>query len=222
MRILKLAAATAAASALAAFAVATTASAEITLWKYLGLPVGTHFSGRTGKATLQIKGSGTITCKESKLTEKESEITEPEANPTLALAIITFTGCKAFGLADESLGAASGTIVAHLHMHNCALENGGPGEIVEPLPIHIEIPSTGLLITIEGRFVLELTPVGAQPTKIWDPVIEQKEGVPAITKCQGGEALTLSTSVDGSEFTPSAEEAKEPMFEYPKAWEATA
>ncbi len=221
MRSFKIAGALIAVVAFTCLAIASSASAEITLWKFLGVKAGTHFSGKSGKATLQVKGSGTITCKESKTNEKESEITEPEENPTLTLAILVFSGCKAFGLAAESLGEASGTIRTHLHAHNCVLENGNPGTIIEPLPIHIDIPSTGLLILVEGSFVAEAVPVGAQPTKTWELVVSQKEGVQGIEKCKGGTALSLVSSVDGEAFTQSGEEAKEGSLEYAKAFEVT-
>jgi len=200
-------------------AIASSASAEITLWQFLPGAAGTLFSGSSGKATLQIKGSGTITCKESKLTEKESEIT----STTLGLAILSFSGCKAFGLAAKSLGDAAGVILVHLHLHNCTLVGGGRGVILEPLPVHIEIPSTALLITVRGSFVAELKAVGAQPTKSWELVVAQKEGVQSIEKCEGGTALTLESEVDASgKFIQSAEEAEKGTIEFATAQEAMA
>jgi len=216
MRKFKLAGTSIAALALTSLAIAPTASSEITLKKALPGSAGTHFSGSSGKVAFQIKGSGTITCKESKLTEKESELLVPQ----LALYVSTLSGCKAFGLSAKALADAAGVLLVHWHLHFCRGPHGEHMVILEPLPIHVEIPSTALLVTIRGSVVAELKPVGAEPTKTWEVIVAQKEGVQSIEKCEGGVALKLESEVDGSgKFIQTGLESEKETLEFAVAQE---
>jgi hypothetical protein len=202
MRILKLAGALIAVLALTAVATATASATEI-LWPWLPGAEGTKFTGKSAKATLQIKGSGSITCAES---SAEGEI---QKEKTLGLAVINFgKACTIAGLPVNSLGDASGTILVHVEIHNCLIATGRYGLLIKVLPLHLEIPSTKLLLSVEGALIAEVTPANKKAAK-FNLVVEQKEGKQTIEKCEGGTAQTLLTSLDGGEFKVSAEEAKE-------------
>lgn len=197
--------------ALTALALAATASAEVHLWAWLPGAAGTHFSGKSGKATLQEKGgtNTAITCKESKITEKESELTSPATAATLGKAVLEFSGCKAFGVAVESLGNASGIIIANLKLHNCLIAGGSThGVIIEPEPLHIDVPATGLLVNVGGSFVAEVK-AATNPSLTWELVVEQKEGKQAISSCEGGSALSLTSNTDNGGTNLAGQEAKE-------------
>lgn len=208
--------------ALAALALASVAPAEITLWKWLPGAAGEHFSGKTGKFTIQETkeegGLGTaLTCKESKLFEKESELVSPATGATLALAILELSGCKAFGVAMQSLGDPSGIVLMHLELHNCIISGGsGDGVIVEPLPVHLDVPATGLLIDIAGRYIVEAKSAEAR-AKSWQLAIEQKEGKQALKECTGaGETYTLTSNTDNNGAKKAGEEAREASIAFAK------
>ncbi len=219
MRTFKLAGAIFVALASTALAIASTASAEITLWRFLPGEANTLFSGTSGKATLQVVGSGTITCKESKVGLHQGELLDE----TSALAVISFSGCKAFGLAAESLGNNLGFILAHVEIHTCVIDGflGHFGLIVEVLPLHVDIPSTGLLITVDGGFIALVAPLGVEPTTTWRLNIAQVEGKQEIETCEGGEAYTLESSVDSGAFERSGEAVVEGTFTFETAQEIT-
>jgi hypothetical protein len=203
MRSFKILSALFAVLAFSAIAVASASAAE-TLWQWLPGAEKTAFTGKSAKAVLQVKGGASITCPES--TTTSGEITTEK---TLGLAIINFgKTCTTGGLAVESLGDVSGTILAHVEIHNCTISAGKPGLLIKVLPLHLEVPSTKLLLAIEGEIIAEITP-NKTSTKEYTLVVEQKEGKQAIEKCEGGEAHTLSTSTDGGAFVQSGQEAKE-------------
>jgi hypothetical protein len=221
-----LAASLAASAVLAVLVVVPMASAEIHLWVWLPGDAGTHFSGKSGKNTLQETtaeaGLGaTLTCKESKLSEKESELTSPATDANLALAIIEKSGCKELGVAAPSLGDASGIVLEHVELHNCNIAKGsGRGVIVEPLPVHVDPPATGLLTVFDGAYIAELKPVGAPPAKTWELVLEQKEGQQSIKECEGGAAINLTANTDNNGVKKAGAEMKETTITFTVAQEA--
>jgi hypothetical protein len=194
---------------------ATVASAAETLVKLLPGAKGTTFTGKSGKATLQIKGGGAITCKSS---ATEGEITE---EATLGLETIHYTGCTTAGLPINSLGDASGITLSHAELHFCHII--GPIYIWRRtrLPLHLEVPSTKLLVTVEGSDLAEVTP-NKTVTKTFTLGVSQKEGKQNVEKCEGGEAQTLKTSLDGGAFIQSADEESEASVTFAVAQEAMA
>ncbi len=145
MRTLKLAGALVAALAFAALTTATASAAE-TLWEWLPGTTGTKLTGKSGKFTIQIKGSGSFTCAES---STEGEITSER---TLALAFILIgPNCSIAGNSIESLGEEPGFILAHAEIHNCLIEPGVLGLLFKLLPLHFELPATGLLESMQGH-----------------------------------------------------------------------
>jgi hypothetical protein len=210
MRTLKLVGALFSVLALSAFAVAGTASAAETLWELLPGETGTTFTGKSGKATLQIKNAekGTIICASS---TAEGEIT---AEHTLGLAFIDFTGCTVAGSKVNSLGDGPGIILVHVELHNCLIEPGDAGILIKVLPLHLEIPATGLLISIQGSLIALATP-NKTPTTTFALLVQQKAGQQSITKCEGSKTEDkLETALDSGEFVQSGEEAKEGSFTF--------
>jgi hypothetical protein len=189
--------------------VASAAFGAETLWQWLPGAEKTSFSGKGAKNVFQDKGGASITCPEITITS--GELTTEK---TLGLAILSLgKTCTTGGLAEESLGDASGTILAHVELHNCTISAGHAGLLIKFLPLHVEVPSTKLLITREGSIIVEVTP-NKKSTKAYSLVVEQKEGKQAIEKCEGGEAHTLSTSTDGGAFVQSGWEIKEAKLEF--------
>jgi hypothetical protein len=225
MSLSRLAGCALAALVIAALSGAAAASAEIILWKWLPGAAGEHFSGKTGKTTLQETreegGLGTaVTCKESKLVERESELTSPATDATLATALITFSGCKAFGVAIESLGDLSGVILARLALHNCIISGTTKGVIIEPEPFHVDVPATGLLIEIGGHFIAEIK-AAAPPAVLWTLVISQREARQAISTCEGAiGSFTLTADTDANGPKRAGFEALEPSITFVNAQEA--
>jgi hypothetical protein len=209
MRMFKIIGALALVLAFSAIGVAT-ASAEEFLWKLLPGSVGETFTTSSGKATLEGLNKTNITCAKSKGTgELLKEGATSEKDATLALATITFESCKAAGLFPvNSLGDAKEVILSHLEIHNCLIKPGDYGLLIKPLPVHLEVPSVGLLITVEGDFVglLEAT----ANKKVFNLNAKQiSPGDQEITKCEGGTAETLTSKDDAEPVEDAAEEVKE-------------
>jgi hypothetical protein len=208
MRIFKTIGALVAVLAFSAFAIATTASAAETLWKWLPGSVGETFKGeQKEKGTLETEpGHHKITCAKAKilLTDEtlkaSSELTKEGStegkDATLELVMIHFEGCKAEGLFPaNSLGDASEVILAHLEVHNCMIKKAEFGLLILPLALHIEIPSLGLLITVleVGLFIAKIE---ADTKLIFLVLAKQKEGLQELKKCEGGEEELLLAKVD--------------------------
>ncbi len=213
MRTFKLVGALFAVLAFTAFATATASAAEL-LWEMLPGTTGTAITGKSGKATLQIKGGGSITCAES--TGKEGEITSER---TLGLVWILFgPNCTAFGNPVNSLGEEPGFILVHVHYHQCLVEPGVLGWLLKLLPLHLEIPATSLLLSVQGALVGSVT---AGKGKTFTLTVKQKAGQQAITHCEGSKGeVKLETSLDGGEFIQSGEEAKESTVTFAAEQEA--
>jgi hypothetical protein len=219
MRATMSASAVIAALALAAIATAV-AAAEVTLWKLLPGQAGGTFKGESGKLKLQAKGSVTIECKNSEVKAKEGELLEEGStegkDSTLGLAFIHFANCTVAGLAVRSDGDSSGIILMHWEIHTCLLSSGRFGLLIKPLPIHVEVSATGLLLLVTGTFIAEITPLEGPPSKGWDLNIKQAGGVQEIQQCEGGEVQTLFMSIDGGPSIQSGFEWKEGFVEFDK------
>jgi hypothetical protein len=198
MRVLKLVAALILLPVLSAVAVATASAAE-TLWRWLPGAAKTTFTGKTGKNTIQVKGGLSITCAKSKLT---GELTEA----TLQLILDTRENCTAAGLPTNSLGDASGVILEHTETHDCLIKSGDLGILVLLLPLHLEVPSTKLLILEEGGYVALVT---GGKGKTFSLSIQQKEGKQAVPNCEAGSSFFRFSAVDGGAFTQAGFEATE-------------
>jgi hypothetical protein len=187
--------------------------------EFLPGTAGAKFTGKSGKATLAIKGGSTITCKESVVEKGNGELLGPKT----ALAIIDFKGCTAFGLPANSLGDLKEIILAHVETELCYINKATKhvGIIFTTLPVHIEIPSVGLLVSVTGSFVGLLEPVNIKQTG-YTLNIAQAAGVQAIEKCEGGAARTLLSSVDGGANTQSGEEAEKGTLTFEAAQELMA
>jgi len=74
------------------------------------------------------------------------------------------------------------------------------GVLVLPLPTHIEVPSTKLLIQLleKGLFIAKIeSEAGSKVNYLL--VATQKEGAQGISKCEGGEKESLLAKVDEKE-----------------------
>ena len=153
MRIYRLIAAVILVLAFSAVAVATASAAE-TLWRWLPGSAKETFKGTASATTFQevkegTKGGSSVKCSKAEilLTDSElkasSELLENEAK--LALAVLHFTGCKASGLAYNSLGDAKETILVHVEIHNCLVNAGDPALLIKILPLHAEVPATQII-----------------------------------------------------------------------------
>ncbi|HTA05751.1 MAG TPA: hypothetical protein VK774_05255 [Solirubrobacteraceae bacterium] len=179
--------------AVAISAIAVTAASASTL---PGV-AGTSITGVGEKATLQVKGGASITCPKSTTSGEILSTSE-------GLAVISFgPKCTTAGLPFNSLGDEPGVILVHVEIKEC-LSNAGVLRLAA-LPLHLEVPSTKLLITIEGT-VLATVAAGVKQST-FPLTITQKEGKNTIETC-GKEKLVLSTSTDGSEFVQSGLETK--------------
>jgi hypothetical protein len=227
MRLFKIIGALAVVLAFSAVAVATASAAE-TLWKWLPGSVGETFKGKSGPAELKSTDEGkalTIPCKEStiSLTEPETKVvselikegaTEGK-DATLSLFVVDFKGCKTLGLGINSAGDKTEVILVHIEAHNCMIEKGKFGLLLKILPIHLEVPAAKVLILVRGAVIGQL--LGA---KEGEKVLTYKldlnapGGVQEIKKCEGGVENTLEASLDGVNFFPATEEAKEGTLEF--------
>lgn len=201
MRTLKLAGAILVALAVMASLAATALAAE-TLRPCLPCATGATFTEKNKKVTLQVKGGSAVTCAEG---SAEGEVV---AEQTLKLKVVHWgKSCTSGGLPVDSLGDASGLILSHVELHIC-LSGSKLMWLQKLLPLHLEVPSTKLLMTVEGAFISEITPINTS-AKTFSLAIEQKEGKQAIEKCEGGTAQTLLTSSDGGAFVQTGIEVKE-------------
>jgi hypothetical protein len=191
MRIFKLIGVLVCALAISAIAVAT-ASASV-----LPGAAKTSIAGGSEKATLQVKGGASITCPKSTASGEVISTSE-------SLVIIDFgPKCTTAGLPVNSLGDEPGIILVHVEVLECA---SNPGILkLKVLPLHLEVPSTKLLLLIEGTALGEVPANVKQST--FALTVAQKEGKNTIETC-GKEKLVLETSTDGGAFVQSGEEAK--------------
>jgi hypothetical protein len=190
------------------------ASAEERLWRLLPGSAKETFTGKSGKLTFEgVKGSK-ITCEKSLILltfgEASSELLENEAK--LALLLDHFEGCKGpLNLPINSLGDAKEIILVHLEVHFCMISAGHFGWLIVPLPVHVEVPAAGLLISLGGSFIAEVLPL-AGDAKHFEPVIKQEKGKQAIAKCEGGAEHSLTSKDDNEAVENVGEEVKEGLI----------
>jgi hypothetical protein len=175
-----------------------TASAVETLWKGLPGSAGETFTTSTAKPLLEGLAGSRISCSKAKGTgELLKEGTIEDKDATLALTTITIEGCKAEGLLPiNSLGDAKELVLLHGEIHACMIKPGDFGLLLKPLPVHLEVPSVGLLIVIEGA-VIGLAEATADK-KVFQLHTKQTKGDQEISKCEGGTAQSLTIKDDAA------------------------
>jgi hypothetical protein len=214
MRIFKAIGILIAALALSAAALATAASAAETLWKWLPGSAGETFTGeQPAKGELKIGGGSAITCAKAKIlltdetlkasSELLKEGSTEGKDATLELWVLHYEGCK-FGalLPMNTLGDAKEILLIHLEVHHCMIKAGEFGLLILPLQVHIEVPSTGLLITIfeKGLYIAKLESEAGSKSKFL-LTAKQAGGAQTPEKCEGGEKETLKAKVDAEAET---------------------
>jgi hypothetical protein len=199
--------------AILALTAVAAASASAALPEFL--PGSGTFTGKSGVASLQVKGGATITCKTSTST---GELTGVKSDKVT----ITFEGCTVAGLTVLGLGAAKGTIVVTLDSELCQIGSKDVGVILTILPttgLHIEVPTGKHLILVIGSVIGLLSPINSSKTGPFPLTVAQKEGVQAIEKCEGGTAKKLESSLDGGAFVQAGQEAAEGSLTFAAAHE---
>jgi hypothetical protein len=167
----------------------------------------TSITGSSEKATLQVKGGASITCPKSTISGELISTSE-------GLGIVTLESCTTAGLPVNSLGDASGTILVHIELNECP--SNASILALKVLPLHLEVPSTKLLLTITGTTLATVLAAVRQAT--FALTLTEKEGKNTEEKC-GKETLILSTSTDGGAFVQSGEEAKNASLTFSTAQE---
>jgi hypothetical protein len=185
--------------AFSAAALATTAPAAETLWKWLPGSAGETFKAeQPEKGTIEtVGGKKPFTCGKEKIlltdetlkvsSELLKEGSTEGKDATLELWVVHYEGCIAEGLFPaNSLGDASGVILAHLEVHHCMIKKGEFGLLVLPLVLHVEIPTLGLLISLSEKssFIVRLE---AETKLNYKLTATQKEGLQTLKKCEGVE-----------------------------------
>jgi len=236
MRIYKLIGALAAILAFSALAVAATASAEETLWKWLPGSAKETFKGtQVGEGTLQIAGSGSVECSGGSIllsfkegtTEVHSELlggsdSEKEKDATLELVLIHFTGCKALGFAANSLGDATEIILVHAELHNCVINAAKKefGLLILPLPVHIEVPKLATLILVLEKSLAIAKIESEKESKVnFLITAKQTAGTQEPQLCENGKAENLLATVNGGEDKKAGLAAKY-LIEFDKTIDA--
>jgi len=203
MRIFKLIGVAALMAALAAI-MATGASASL-----LPGTAGVKITGKSGKATLQVKGGASITCKASTTTGEVKNTEE-------SLALITFTECTTGGLPVNSVGDAAKTILVHVESGNCHDAAKNEYVLFEVLPVKLEVPSVkGLTLEITGSVLGKVTPAEKKAftfgVELKQTGGKQEVGPEECTKSTGTvvKGIQLKTSTNGGAAVQSGQEAAE-------------
>jgi len=115
-----------------------------------------NFTIKGGEQKLENLNGESITCK----TVKGEGVPLPEKEPdrdTHSTGTLDFEGCTALGAPANSLGDASGTILAKVLYLLCLVESKKLvwGVLVAPkeLPFHIEVPLVKALILVKGAII---------------------------------------------------------------------
>jgi hypothetical protein len=178
MRQLKLI--TAAIAVLAALTALTAASA----FAEEGFLPTTNFVGSGTGGKLQALGSLEITC------TKTSILSGVMTNDKSGTVDVHYSGCSAFGFPANSLGDASGVILAPSNWELCLLNSTTLEFAIFLAPkaaVHIEVPLFGALIIVNGGVWGKITPNTKGKTKTIS--FSETSGDPAIASC-GGKAST--------------------------------
>jgi len=175
---------------------------------------GTAFTGKSGTLVWQTKGGGAIACGASEVAKGEGELLGSSA----LLFVFRFTKCTLAGLAENTLGDASGVTLIHVEAELCTISTKPlvAGLLLKPLPVHLEVPATKLLLVLEGSFVGTLSPENKKAL-VFTPTFTQKEGQQTVVGClnEAGtkvEPEMLLWSADGGAFVQTGLEFKELSF----------
>jgi hypothetical protein len=184
---------------------ATSAMASAELPEFLkNLPDTFSGSGNGGKLRSLVKEL--IECEKFKV---EGEVKAPvtgEGSSKGEVKHIDFTGCKALGFQGNSLGDVAGTILAdNIPFETCYIKEGTgealeAGLYFEKIKVHIEVPTTGQLINVEGSLIGKVTPLNVATTKFTIEFSEKAEGDPFASSCKLGTntlKAELTSSSDG-------------------------
>jgi hypothetical protein len=185
--------------AVVALSAIASATASAALPEFLPGNAGEKFTGKSGSGTLEVPGEGPIICSADTVTGENTGTTKKTA-----LALITFTGCKVFGIINAaSLGDAAGTILVHAELELCYIDKAKKevGVLTEVLPVHIEVFGKLLIVTGDQVGLLLGT---KSPFKI-DYL--QKEGKPD-PQCEK-KSEHLSTSINEGAGKESGEQTTE-------------
>jgi hypothetical protein len=193
--------------AVVALSAIASAMASAALPEFLPGNAGEKFTGTSGSGTLEVPGEGPIICSSDTVTGENTGATKKTA-----LALITFKGCKVFGIINaQSLGDAAGTILVHAELELCYINKAKKevGVLTEVLPVHIEV--FGKLLIVTGDQVAKLEEI--KPKKAGEPgkfklTYEQKEGKPKPEGCEGKKEH-YSTSINEGEPKESGEQTTE-------------
>jgi hypothetical protein len=169
---------------------AATASAE------LGLLPNTTFTGKGGAGTLETLGKSQVLCSKNTIALSTESSTEKDKHGDFT---IRFEGCKAFGLAFNSLGDTSGILLAAMLWLLCFISQGKleMGILLKlDSPIHLEIPSLKTLFAIKGSAVGTITPDASKVTA-FTVTFGQAAGDQTVTKCEGEAAEKLELELEG-------------------------
>jgi hypothetical protein len=169
---------------------AATASAE------LGLLPNTTFTGKGGAGTLETLGKSQVLCSKNTIALSTESATEKDKHGEFT---IKFEACKAFGLATNSLGDASGVILTPVLWLLCFINQGalGLGILVKlDTNIHLEIPSLKTLFAIKGSAVGTISPDASKGTA-FTVTFGQTAGDQTVTKCEGEAAEKLELELEG-------------------------
>jgi hypothetical protein len=172
------------------------------------------FTGKTGKLSMQVKEGEATNCMKSEILTGNGELLGLKT----ALIIVDASECKTLGLTSNSLGDNAGVILMHFEAELCYIDKAKEhvGLLLKILPLHFEIPSTGLLTIVEGSFIILIRPVNVK-TEEFKLTIEQTSGVQTISKCEGAGAVTLSSKVDGAAAVQTGVQAESATLLFAKA-----
>jgi hypothetical protein len=170
------------------------------------------FKGTSGAMTLKIKGGATISC-------KKSETTGELLSTTKAVGTTTFSECTSGGLAINSKGAASGTIV-DLWLYLACRISGLPRDYCEKYRedvfTQLEIPAAKATLETQGGFIAELEP-GEKKAETFTLTAKQKEGKQEFeTTEEEKEPTSLKVSTNGGAFVQSGIELEKSTLEFAK------
>jgi len=199
--------------ALGAFAAVSASAEEGFLPKpaKTALPLG-------GVSTLTPKGGESIVCK--KLDTGELKFTsDKHAEGTLHW--LECTGPLSQPV--QSLGNNSGEILAKLLFLVCLDPKNAAGTLVDNFgvageidtPIHLEIPTLGVLIEVKGTALGAILTAG--PAKLWSMEFKGSGGLQTVTECLEGankKTHTLESSTNHGAFVPASENVEGGLLQF--------
>jgi hypothetical protein len=204
---------------LTALTVTVMASAASAAIEILPGAAKTPFTATGGKDLVQEKGGTASQCTKSEVAKGSAELLSTKT----LLFVIDLTGCKALGLSINSLGDVAGTVLVHYEGEFCTVSTKPlvGGLLLKPLPVHIEVPSAGVLLLEEGSVVGGVSPENTS-SKEFRIKFEQKEGRQAIEGCLNAEGTkvvpeTLTTSQNGKATVATGLEISEFAFTFETA-----